>query len=180
MYPMTAEGINAHFQEIIASLSETFGDKFNIPFKILDQRQEECRHAWIAYYAATKGTRSPDEAPIARRRKSKTALLGEWLNTQIGQVVTPIQMGEACEGSKATGHAFVNANRSMFKKVGPGKYEVLDVAELRKLAGRPVVKGVLATVTGRLPAKPTPAEPDIDNALAQVMGHGKDDDWSWM
>lgn len=166
---LTPEAINQRFKEAVRSLQAEHGTY--PPHDLLGALQEQQRQEWVQYVAQRDGTPSP-EAAARRRHVTKTEMLRRWLSTQIGQVVTPDQMGAAVGASKATGHAFINDNRSMFAKVRPGQYEVLDVEELRRGAGRPVAKTV---------AKPVAVEvKEIEDALAAVTGHGDGDEWGWM
>ena len=50
----------------------------------------------------------------------------EYLKANIGKVVTPKQVAEDVKMSLPTFYNYYNANRSFFKKVQRGQFEIID------------------------------------------------------
>jgi hypothetical protein len=67
-------------------------------------------------------------------RKKKKKLLAEFVSSNIGNVITAEMFAKECEVSAPTVYNYINANRSSFKKVGRGQYEVIDSNKERELA----------------------------------------------
>lgn len=59
-------------------------------------------------------------------RKSKQSNIVDFLNGNIGKVVTPAQLAESVNISLPTFYNFYNANRGYFKKVKRGQFEILN------------------------------------------------------
>lgn len=59
-------------------------------------------------------------------RKSKQNNIVNFLNGNVGKVVTPVQMAEAVSISLPTFYNFKNANRGYFKQVKRGHFEILN------------------------------------------------------
>jgi hypothetical protein len=59
-------------------------------------------------------------------RKSKQDNIVNFLNGNVGKVITPVQLATDVEISLPTFYNFYNANRSYFKKVKRGHFEIVD------------------------------------------------------
>lgn len=59
-------------------------------------------------------------------RKSKQDNIVSFLNGNVGKVITPVQLATDVEISLPTFYNFYNANRSYFKKVKRGHFEIVD------------------------------------------------------
>jgi hypothetical protein len=59
-------------------------------------------------------------------RKSKQDSIVNFLNGNVGKVVTPVQLATDVQISLPTFYNFYNANRSYFKKVKRGHFEIID------------------------------------------------------
>lgn len=75
-------------------------------------------------------------AKPTRKRSSKKNEIFEFLKGNIGEVLTPIEIAEACEISMPTMYNFINSNIGWFKKIKRGVYEIVDADEERKAARR--------------------------------------------
>lgn len=65
-------------------------------------------------------------ATIKGRRSSKTKMIESYLSSNIGKIVTPKEIADEVGMSLPTFYNFYNANRSYFKKVKRGEFEILD------------------------------------------------------
>ena len=59
-------------------------------------------------------------------RKSKQDNIVSFLSGNVGKVITPVQLATDVEISLPTFYNFYNANRSYFKKVKRGHFEIVD------------------------------------------------------
>jgi hypothetical protein len=59
-------------------------------------------------------------------RKSKQDNIVNFLNGNVGKIITPVQLATDVEISLPTFYNFYNANRSYFKKVKRGHFEIVD------------------------------------------------------
>jgi hypothetical protein len=59
-------------------------------------------------------------------RKSKQDNIINFLNGNVGKVVTPVQIAQDVDISLPTFYNFYNANRGYFKKIKRGHFEILD------------------------------------------------------
>ena len=64
-------------------------------------------------------------------RKSKQDNIVNFLNGNVGKVVTPVQLATDVQISLPTFYNFYNANRGYFKKVKRGHFEILNPKEER-------------------------------------------------
>lgn len=64
-------------------------------------------------------------------RKSKQDNIVNFLKVNVGKVVTPVQVATDTEISLPTFYNFYNANRSYFKKVKRGHFEIVNPKEER-------------------------------------------------
>jgi hypothetical protein len=60
------------------------------------------------------------------KRSSKSKKIESYLKDNVGKTVTPKQVAEEVGMSLPTFYNFYNANRSYFKKVKRGEFEILD------------------------------------------------------
>jgi hypothetical protein len=60
------------------------------------------------------------------KRSGKTKKIEEYLKTNVGKIITPKQMAEEIDMSLPTFYNYYNSNRSYFKKVQRGKFEIVD------------------------------------------------------
>ena len=65
------------------------------------------------------------------RRKSKQDNIVNFLNGNVGKIVTPVQLATDVQISLPTFYNFYNANRGYFKKVKRGHFEILNPKEER-------------------------------------------------
>lgn len=63
--------------------------------------------------------------PIMAGRKSKKDDIVNFLNGNVGKVVTPAEVAEGVSISLPTFYNFYNSNRNYFKKVARGKFEIV-------------------------------------------------------
>ena len=75
-------------------------------------------------------------AKPTKKRSSKKNEIFEFLKGNIGEVLTPTEIAEACEISMPTMYNFINSNIGWFKKVKRGVYEIVNADEERKAARR--------------------------------------------
>lgn len=68
---------------------------------------------------------------VEKKNKPQKALQ-EFIKSNIGQEVSANYLAETCEVSLPTVYSFINNNRSWFKKVGRGKYEIIDSEKERE------------------------------------------------
>lgn len=76
---------------------------------------------WMDYFNF-----SAERERSAGKRSSKTKMIESYLSSNVGKVVTPKQVAEEVGMSLPTFYNFYNANRSYFKKVKRGEFEILD------------------------------------------------------
>lgn len=76
---------------------------------------------WINYFnlASTKSQKSG-------KKSGKTKTIQDYLSNNIGKTVNFTKMAEEIGVSAPTVYNFYNANRSYFKKVSRGNFEILD------------------------------------------------------
>jgi hypothetical protein len=92
--------------------------------------EDDAKHWWNEF-----GFEASMAKPT-RKRSSKKNEIFEFLKGNIGEVLTPTEIAEACEISMPTMYNFINSNIGWFKKVKRGVYEIVDADEERKAAGR--------------------------------------------
>jgi hypothetical protein len=68
------------------------------------------------------------------KRSAKTSNIKKFLNENVGKTITPKDVVEATNISMPTFYNFYNANRSYFKKVKRGQFQILDPASERERA----------------------------------------------
>lgn len=66
------------------------------------------------------------KAESTGKRSSKSKKIEQYLKQNIGKVVTPKQVSEDINMSLPTFYNFYNANRSYFKKIQRGQFEIID------------------------------------------------------
>lgn len=76
---------------------------------------------WMNYFNF-----SNDKTNSKGKRSSKTKMIESYLSSNVGKTVTPKQVAEEVGMSLPTFYNFYNANRSYFKKVKRGEFEILD------------------------------------------------------
>lgn len=76
---------------------------------------------WMGYFNFTS-----TKTEKAGKRSSKTKMIEDYLSKNIGKVVNFAKVAEELEVSTPTVYNFYNANRSYFKKVSRGNFEILD------------------------------------------------------
>lgn len=147
---------------------------------------EATRLDYVAMYDFLAG-RVRSEAPVqgeTKPRKGSTPnLIAGWLSEHIGETVGAAQIAEAVGTSQGSAYAYIDANRSAFKKVGRGVYEVVDVDAARAAAGKKIAarmtssprlgahKPIVSTLIPK-PAEPTTAE-RAEMVLNAFMGNEK-------
>lgn len=72
---------------------------------------------------------SPESSPKKKNKKNK---LSKFIESNIGKVLSTKEMIEAAEVSQPTLYKFINDNRSNFRKVGRGIYEIVDTKKIRE------------------------------------------------
>jgi transposase len=76
---------------------------------------------WMDYFEFTS-----QKQEAAAKRSSKSKKIESYLKDNVGKTVTPKQVAEEVGMSLPTFYNFYNANRSYFKKVKRGEFEILD------------------------------------------------------
>jgi len=66
------------------------------------------------------------------KRSTKKKEMFLFLEQNVGEVLTPSEIAEACEISMPTMYNFINSNIGWFKKVRRGVYEIVNGDEERK------------------------------------------------
>lgn len=81
---------------------------------------------WIDFFDLRK---SPTVS--TKKRSSKTQKIHGYLSANVGKIVTPKQVADDIGMSLPTFYNFYNANRSYFKKVKRGEFQILNPQEER-------------------------------------------------
>jgi len=76
---------------------------------------------WMDYFEFTT-----QKLEATAKRSSKSKKIESYLKDNVGKTVTPKQVAEEVGMSLPTFYNFYNANRSYFKKVKRGEFEILD------------------------------------------------------
>jgi hypothetical protein len=90
---------------------------------------EEHADRWWNYFNFSEDAKSP-----SGKRGRKTKDIMRYLKENIGKTITPKDLTDSLEISLPTFYNFYNANRSYFKKVKRGQFEIIDPNQERKLA----------------------------------------------
>lgn len=78
-------------------------------------------------------------APEVKKEKKKGksgSVIHSFISSRVGESITPNFIADECSLSLPTVYNYINANRSSFKKVSRGTYQILDEEEERKKAGK--------------------------------------------
>jgi hypothetical protein len=75
---------------------------------------------------------SPSE-PVPVRKKDKKNKLSNFVEKNIGKVLSTKEMADGAEVSQPTLYKFINENRGHFRKVGRGMYEIVDAKKVREV-----------------------------------------------
>jgi hypothetical protein len=81
-------------------------------------------------YAELFGFKERGENTMAGR-KSKQDTIVSFLTSNVGKVVTPVEVASGVEISLPTFYNFYNANRGYFRKVKRGHFEIIDPKQER-------------------------------------------------
>lgn len=76
---------------------------------------------WIQYFNLTSS-----KTQKAGKRAGKTKSIEDYLSKNVGKTVNFTKMAEEIGVSAPTVYNFYNANRSYFKKISRGSFEILD------------------------------------------------------
>ena len=79
---------------------------------------------WMDYFEFTS-----QKQEATAKRSGKTKKIESYLKDNVGKVVSPKQVAEEIGMSLPTFYNFYNANRSFFKKVKRGEFEILRSEE---------------------------------------------------
>jgi hypothetical protein len=136
------------YHKQIDKLREQYGTVKDIPKKELDKASEVLRAEQIVCVAERDGL-DPAKAlrqgfvaqttiaqmgykPTVSTAKRGAKALAEFVKKNIGITVDIFDLSEAGDCSEATARLFIRNNRSQFAKMGPGSYQIIDVAAARQ------------------------------------------------
>lgn len=69
---------------------------------------------------------------VAPKKNKPKKLLSEYINSNVGTSVSAQDLADVCKVSLPTVYTFINANRSWFKKLSRGLYEIVDADKERE------------------------------------------------
>ena len=138
----------ARYHKQIAQLTEKYGTVLDIPKDELNRVSEVLRAEQIVCVAERDGL-DPAKAlrqafvsqttiarmgyePTVSTTKRGAKALAEFVKNNIGTTVDITELSEEADCSEATVRLFIRNNRSQFAKMGPGSYQIIDVAAARQ------------------------------------------------
>jgi hypothetical protein len=126
MPSLTEDEINSLHKQEFKDAAEEFGGMFRIPFDRVMQIGSNTRERWCQFVAERDG-----QVTDPSRRHDKTAKLIAALRSNVGRVVTIADLQDMGECSRSTAYDFLADNRSQFRKVGNGQFEIIDTDAAR-------------------------------------------------
>lgn len=158
---MLEEQVNDLHRERWASAVAQYGSTFAVPGPVAMQLAEANRQDWLAFYEQGEG--DPN-----RPRKDKTQRMLAYVAENVGQVITPAMLVDAAESAIGTAYGFIDAHRSLFRKVGTGQYLVLDT-DAERAAAKRAATGATLPRAGSDGGTVADHEADIVNAALDRM-----------
>ena len=113
-----------------ADAAAKHGGKWNVPSSVATELGEMNRLDWVAF------TEQRDGNGELRPRRDKGRRMTEFCHGNVGRTVSVAELAAAADASVGTAYAFVNDNRSTFRKDGHG-FVILDTSAERAAARAP-------------------------------------------
>lgn len=161
---VTEQEINQGHADRWAAAVAKYGDKYSVPWSVVTEIGEATRLAWVAFVAARTGDGED------RPRRDKTPKMRAFVQANIGRTITVGDLAEAAEASIGTAYAFINDNRTTFRKDGRGQYHVLDTAAERAAARGPASRAISAAAPSDDASAATTAVSIATAAIAHMTG----------